>query len=73
MGCSISNYQSPKALIANENIGAESENEPRNVQFARGEYGVCEVIRSKRFVHDIGRTADAERGVWSEWLITADL
>lgn len=69
----IPDHDSTKALVANEDIRAQSKNKQGNTQFAGGKNSFRQIVRGACRIKKIRRTANAERGVWSERLVAAEL
>src|SRR5688500_273802 len=65
--------QPSETLVSNKDVGAQPEDEVRNMQLPRGHHGNREVLSSDRRIKKICWTADAERGVWSKHLVTREL
>src|SRR5262249_17431096 len=59
----VSNHQSAKAGVANEDVGAESQYEVGYTGFSGGDQGIGECRRGRCVVEQIGWSADAKRGV----------
>ena len=62
----ISDDEAANALVGNEDVGAEPEDEIRNLGTARGYDGVGERICAVRLVQKIGWPADLEGGIGRE-------
>jgi hypothetical protein len=69
----IANDESAHPAIADEDVGAESEHEPRNAQLARGTNSGREVVGRCGFIQHVRRSADAKRGERREWLAQVQL
>ncbi len=59
----VADDEPPNAPIADQDVGAEPENE---VGYARGagrEHRICEIVGRRGIVEEVGGTSDTERGV----------
>jgi len=61
---SVPNNEAAKAPVANQDVGAEAEDELRDAGFTRGDDRVCQIIGRGGIVEEVGRTPDTEGGVW---------
>ena len=66
----IADYQAAESLVANEYVGAESENEILDTELACRGYSPCQIVSGCCIVEDIGWTANTECGVLTEGLVT---
>ena len=66
----VSDHQATESTVADQDIGTETENEVRYVEVARREHGIRKRVGGSCLEEQVGRTTDAECGVWPDWLIT---
>jgi hypothetical protein len=65
----VSDHNAAKPGIANEDVRAQTEYEKRHCCLTRSRYCVCEIVRGRGIVEEVGRTSDPKRGVWREWYV----
>jgi len=67
----VADDQASKTRVTDEYVCAEPEHEIFDANRARRRDGKCEVIGARRFVEEIGWTADTECGVLTKGLAQA--
>src|SRR4051812_1041732 len=68
----VADHQAAESLVADQDVGPETQEEEGNVQPAGGEDGRRELVRAPRFVEEVGRSADVEGRLGSQDLALAD-
>jgi hypothetical protein len=68
----VSDDQTAKSLVSDEDVGAQAENEIIDTELAGGGNGPCQIICRCGIVKEIGWTADLECGVLSKRLFALE-
>ena len=72
MARSIPNYETPESLVADKDVGTETEYEILDFEITGSTDSPCQILGRCGIVEDVGWTADPECGVLSQWLISLE-
>ena len=72
MAGSIPDDETPESLVADEDVGTESEYEILDSELTGSSDSPCQILRRCGIVEEIGWTTDLECGVLSKWLISLE-
>src|SRR5438093_1062860 len=69
---SVSDDETSEAFVADQNVGAEAEDEVGNLEVARREHGVRKLVGGGGFEVEVGWSTDTKGGIRSEQLVTPE-